>query len=315
MHLPAAERRRALSAGETARLTQALKDEVVAAIPLVGGLDTASYRLDMRGEDARMVLHRYQGWEPERAMARVKHERALLGAIGPLYRWAPRVVLSDPAGEMLGEPASVLTYIPGAPAPPPQDGDRSARDRWIGDFVRPLVELHRIPLDILPTDLRADDPDGGLASLEREAHGDDLSRSLLKELHRRLPLLPSRRVLLHHDYWFGNTIWSDGSLTGVIDWISARIGDPQKDLALARSDVAVTLDPRAADEVSDRYRHLGGETGSFVYWDLLFGLMAYRWVEDWHRGWVELGAAISLETARERAIAFAENALRAAVTS
>jgi hypothetical protein len=115
-------------------------------------------------------------------------------------------------------------------------------------------------------------------------------------------------VLLHHDYWYGNTIWSGGSLD--IDWISARTGDAQKDVALARSDVAVTLDLGAADELTDHYRRLGGESGSVVYWDLLFGLMAHRWVEDWHAGWAELGLAISLDTARARIAAFAKNALR-----
>ena len=292
-----------------------LGDEIVEleAIPLVGGIDTATYRLDVRdsgGTTNRLVLHQYRGWESGRAGERVSREEHLLEAIGPVFPWAPRTFLSDSRGELLGDPASLLTYLPGDPTPPPQVAAGPARARWIEEFARPLVALHRIALDRLPSDCRIDEPDGGLEGIAREARDDELSRALLSALRRTGPPRSASRSLLHHDYWYGNTLWSDGGLTGVIDWTSARIGDPQKDVALARCDLAVTLDLEASNEFVDQYRSLGGGTGPHVYWDLLWALMGYRWIEEWLAGYAELGLPhLPLAEGRARIVAFAESAL------
>ena len=99
----------------------------------------------------------------------------------------------------------------------------------------------------------------------------------------------------------------------MIDWTSARIGDPQKDVALARCDLALTLDLRASNDFVDRYRSLGGATGTFIYWDLLWALMGYRWIDEWLAGYAELGLPDPpLSEGRARIVAFAESALRAA---
>jgi aminoglycoside phosphotransferase (APT) family kinase protein len=88
-------------------------------------------------------------------------------------------------------------------------------------------------------------------NVARQTGSDALSRRLLGALDQSLPAESGATpVLLHHDYWYGNTIWQDGRLTGVVDWSSARLGDPRQDLALARTDLAVTLDLDAADELS-----------------------------------------------------------------
>jgi aminoglycoside phosphotransferase (APT) family kinase protein len=213
----------------------------------------------------------------------------------------------------LGDPATVLTYLSGAPTPPPQVASGRARESRIEEFARPLVALHRIELDRLPSDCRLDEADGGVEGIAREVHDDELSKALLAALRRTAPPRDASRSLLHHDYWYGNTLWSDGALTGVIDWTSARIGDPQKDVALARCDLALTLDPRASNDFVDRYRSLGGATGTFIYWDLLWALMGYRWIDEWLAGYAELGLPdLPLSEGRVRIVAFAESALRAA---
>jgi len=318
VRLSAADRRRPLTAAEIARLARALGEDVVdlEAVPLVGGLDSATYRLDVRlsgGPTKCLVLHQYRGWESARATDRLNRERRLLEAIGPVFRWAPRTLFSDPSGELLGDPATVLTYLPGSPTPPPQVASGRARESWIEEFARPLVELHRIELDRLPSGCRLDEADGGVERIAREVHDDELSQALLAALRRAALPRDASRSLLHHDYWYGNTLWSDGALTGVIDWTSARIGDPQKDVALARCDLALTLDLRASNDFVDRYRSLGGATGTFIYWDLLWALMGYRWIDEWLAGYAELGLPDPpLSEGRARIVAFAESALRAA---
>jgi aminoglycoside phosphotransferase (APT) family kinase protein len=316
VHPSLEDRRRAFTPDELARLRAALDDDVVAleASPLVGGIDTATYRLDARRRDGtvvRMTLHCYRAWERERAADRIARERALLDALAGQLHFIPGTIFVDPAGELVGDPLSVLTFLRGSPEPPPR-GDQRARGRWIEDFARPLVAIHAIGADRLPAGFRRNDPlVPYVAGLAREARDDGVSRALLAAIRRTIPEEPVAPVLLHHDYWYGNTLWENGRLTGVIDWTSARLGDAATDVALARCDLAVTLDLRAADELVDRYRALGGSIRGLLFWDLCWALVTHRWIEEWLVGYHDLGLSdLTLAAARDRIAAFAERALR-----
>jgi aminoglycoside phosphotransferase (APT) family kinase protein len=41
-------------------------------------------------------------------------------------------------------------------------------------------------------------------------------------------------VLTHYDFWSGNTLWRDGTLTGVVDWSGAVLGPRGFDLSWCR---------------------------------------------------------------------------------
>jgi aminoglycoside phosphotransferase (APT) family kinase protein len=237
----------------------------------------------------------------------------LLDVISSHFVFAPRPLLVDPDGSLLGDPVIVLSWFEGSPAPPPRTGHPSLRSRWIADFVAPLVAIHTIGPDELPAGFRrAESPAAELMNVAREAGTDALSRRLLGALHRSLPAeSDAAPVLLHHDYWYGNTIWQDGRLTGVVDWSSARLGDPRNDLALARTDLAVTLDLNAPDELVTCYERIRGPVSGLLFWDLLWALVAHRHMDDWLIGYHELGLPeLSSEEAKSKIADFAERALR-----
>ena len=54
-----------------------------------------------------------------------------------------------------------------------------------------------------------------------------------------------KNVLLHGDFWPGNSLWQEGQLTAVIDWEDAQVGDPLIDLAQSRSEIAWIFGPEA----------------------------------------------------------------------
>jgi len=86
-------------------------------------------------------------------------------------------------------------------------------------------------------------------------------------------------------------------------------------VALARCDLAITLDLRASNELVDRYHSLGGERGAFTYWDLHWALTGYRWIDEWLEGYAELGLSnLSREAGRARIVEFAESALRSSAS-
>jgi len=311
-----AERRRELRVSELERLRAGIGGRLVSvqATPLLGGIDTATYRLAAVGPDSKvteLVLRCYRDSERERAVERARRDEALLRAISIRFPFVPRPVLGDPDGKLLGEPLIVLTWIPGSPSRPPRS--MTARSHWIDEFARPLATIHAVGASDLPTGIRRDEPASAvLRGVERRAKDDPISRPILAALHRLLPgMTLGPPSLLHHDYWWGNTVWAKGRLTGVVDWSSARIGDPRKDLALARADLAVSFDLAATVELAARYEQIRGPVGDLRFWDLVWAVVARQSIDQWLTGYEELGlSSVSRDDAQARIAAFAEQALR-----
>lgn len=50
-------------------------------------------------------------------------------------------------------------------------------------------------------------------------------------MHERLVQRQSRRTLVHLDYYPANLVFDGGTVSGILDWTNARMGDPRADLA------------------------------------------------------------------------------------
>ena len=116
-------------------------------------------------------------------------------------------------------------------------------------------------------------------------------------------------VLIHSDFWFGNTIWQEGRLTGIIDWDGARIADPARDVASARNDLALLSGARVADVFLARYVSERGPLRDLAFWDLVSSLPPIRWLPHWVEGYTELGLDLSLPAARARLESWIADAL------
>jgi aminoglycoside phosphotransferase (APT) family kinase protein len=146
--------------------------------------------------------------------------------------------------------------------------------------------------------------------------------SALAGIHRAegdFSFLPDRRladvsprpsVLLHGDYWQGNTLWRDGRLVAVIDWEDAAFGDPLADLANARLELLWWLGCKAMDDFTERYASLRGafEPAALARWDLWVDVRVSRHIANWGLDDATLNA---MNTARE---AFAAAARRRIAT-
>jgi aminoglycoside phosphotransferase (APT) family kinase protein len=307
----AARRRRPFSSDELERLRRAIDPGAsgVSGRPLVGGVDTATYALRLvHGEEARDVVVRiYRDWHGDAAEA-TRRMHAVLSAVAAVSPRAPRPILADAAGEIVGEPLIVMTFLPGAPQPP-----LGHDEIWAEELASAMVEVHATPLERLPGDF----PRQGTAA-ERLAHilerGAEVRDELWDVIASALtPIAASVQTnpptLIHGDFWFGNTIWEQGRLTGIIDWDDARIADPAQDVAGARNDLALLSGARAADAFLARYEATRGPLRELAFWDLLASLAPARWLAHWVEGYTELGLELSLAEARSRLEAWVERAL------
>ena len=307
----AERRRRPLSSEQLARLRDALDGEAteVSARPLLGGVDTATYalRLVRDGREREVVVRVYQEWETDPVVA-ARSEYATLTAVSAVIDAAPRPILADPTGDLIGSSLIVMSLLPGAPLPPTEDGAA-----WATQLARSLAAIHATPLDRLPHDF----PREGTAAERLQRFLDrgadvrdplwDTVASTLTPIATRVRTNPP--TLMHGDFWFGNTLWEHGRLTGIVDWDGARIGDPAHDVAIARNDLALLAGARGAQIFLEEYEGIRGHLDELAFWDLYSSLAPIRWLPHWVEGYTELGLDLSLSEARARLEAWIANAL------
>jgi aminoglycoside phosphotransferase (APT) family kinase protein len=65
-------------------------------------------------------------------------------------------------------------------------------------------------------------------------------------------------AFVHRDFHPGNVLWSDGKLSGVVDWANACRGPAGCDIAHCRANLRNLADPETADRFVDIYASLTG---------------------------------------------------------
>jgi aminoglycoside phosphotransferase (APT) family kinase protein len=88
-----------------------------------------------------------------------------------------------------------------------------------------------------------------------------------------IPVPHDATAFVHGDLWQGNTMWYEGSCTGMIDWNCAGAGSPGIDLGSLRFDAALYFGLPAADVILDGWRQAAGQPGEHTaYWDVVAAL-------------------------------------------
>lgn len=92
-------------------------------------------------------------------------------------------------------------------------------------------------------------------------------------------------TLVHGDLWPGNVLWSEGRITGLVDWEDARLGDPLDDVGITRLDVWWQYGEEAMDAFTERYFSLVPWTDDALpVWDLVAALRPCGQIQDWALG-------------------------------
>ncbi len=206
----------------------------------------------------------------ESSVALLATEAAALKAIAVSEIPGPRLL-----GVAMGGPATpgvfalVMTRVPGTSRSTTEPS--TARLRALGEAVA-LVHAAPIPTSRhLPVRQRPVEPVDFDAARRCEP-----TRALLCEAEdvlRRSPMPDHRPVFVHGDFWYGNTMWDDDRLTGIIDWECAGIGHPGIDLGMQRCDAALVVGLSGADAVLAGYESaIGRPAADVAYWDVAAAL-------------------------------------------
>jgi hypothetical protein len=256
-----------------------------------------SSELDLlESKDGLFVLKRYVlPDEIERHPNRVTDElTALEAASAVLGDLVPQPIAFDVTGALAGQPVILMTHLNGTPI-------IHGLDPVL--LVEPLIRPHRAAVDV---------------RLPRFHHWFDRKRtrvpdwSASRDAWTRLEELVSAtepfssEVFLHRDYHPGNLLWTEGRISGVVDWAVACRGPAAADVAHTRCNLMLTPGSEAAHRFLTEYKKADPSYQHDPWWD---AAELFTW-DDEVSGVVAFnafGAGLDLDLLRTRADRFAES--------
>jgi aminoglycoside phosphotransferase (APT) family kinase protein len=260
------------------------QSKLLRAWPLTGGVSAQVTALEIERADGRaqtMIVRQHGSVDLKRNPQIAADEFKLLQILQSAGLATPTPYYLDQSGEIFPTPYLVIEYIAGTPAVAPAD---------VPDLVLQLA-THLASIHAL------DCSNSELSFLPRleEVYAKTLQEpppaldEVFGEARIRATLtaawpLPQRNpsVLLHGDFWPGNTLWRDGQLVAVIDWEDAKVGDPLADVANSRLELLWAFGIKAMQRFTDHYRSIASiDWTNLPYWDLCAALRHAPNIAQW----------------------------------
>jgi aminoglycoside phosphotransferase (APT) family kinase protein len=276
---------------------------------LRGGVSCSvqAVRLESRdGPRSDIVVRRYTSeYHTDKGVA--AREFRVLQVLTSLAYPCPRPLLLEEDEAVFGAPTIIMTRLPGRGTLAPPD-----LNSYLDQLAHSLVQLHRLPtrkFDFLPREREFVQ-----RTVDRGPQtADPLEQEIWTALREHYPAVAraDRQVVLHGDFWPGNTVWHRDQLSGVVDWEGVRLGDPGKDVAICRLDVANIFGAEAARVFTELYERERGEAvAGLAFWDLRQASSAMRYMSHWAAGYQDLGRPeLTTEETTRKTAQFARAAL------
>jgi len=253
---------------------------LVSSRDLPGGVSaqvTAVDAVSSSGLALSLVIRQYGERDCQLDPQIAAHEYHLLSLLHTAGLRVPRPLLADESGAVLPGPYLVIEYVDGdAMIDPAQAALPQAA--VVSQLARELASIHDAALPLGDLSYLADMAGNAESKIRDRPAVPDESLSEPSVRGALEPIWPppvvNERVLLHGDYWPGNTLWRDGALVAVIDWENAATGDPVADLGNARMEMCIGYGAAAATEFARQYHALrpGVDLSTLPHWDLYAAL-------------------------------------------
>lgn len=133
---------------------------------------------------------------------------------------------------------------------------------YVDNLAGILTQLHAIPAtEVADTGIPIRTPEevreSWMADIDRVAGEFAVRAELLRRWRAWVEedtYWPEHTVLTHGEIYPGHALVEDGRITGIIDWTTARVGDPAADLMMQQ----LIGTPDSVERLLDRYVHGGG---------------------------------------------------------
>ena len=239
--------------------------------------------VDYNGKQQDFVLRRFTNaeWlldEPDLAL----HEAEVLKKAADANIPTPQIIAYDETGEHCDVPAVLMTMLPGTVNLQPTD-----MDDWLHKLAEALIPIHAAAADTFPWTYYTYN-DVAAMQVPEWSQQPDLWQKALQIISRPLPDVPQR--FIHRDYHPTNVLWQGGCVSGVVDWVNARRGPAQIDIAHCRANLFSLYGVAVADKFLNAYQTLAGTSFAYdPYWDLLTMAEFLPGPPSVYPPWVEFG--------------------------
>jgi aminoglycoside phosphotransferase (APT) family kinase protein len=247
-----------------------------------GGQSATTDVLVFDGGD-QIVLRRHGPWSKGFDDAIAIREAAVLAAVRSAGVPAPPVVWF---GRFGGRSAIVTELVDGEAVLDPASGAP-----WASRLAYTLAAIHAVNVDEALSRMLRDAPPSPVDIVLAPEPASHPDTQRLHALRKRL--LPNRgqpTMLVHGDYWPGNTLWRDGHIVAVLDWEAAFRGDPAADVAYCATEMHLLGLHDAAERFVGAYREkTGSDLDSLDYWLVTALLRGISHPESFVESWRGLG--------------------------
>lgn len=242
---------------------------------LVGGQHAETWRVETARPETTVVVRQFPAADP----AGVREQRVLrtLDGLGGL---APVLLGGDLEGRWSEFPTTLISWLDGHPNITPSDPHK-----WAVQLGHALSVVHAMPPEQLI----------GLPSVFDRSTGSQeaLNGPLAEKVRSRWTEITSApAVFTHSDYWSGNVVWREETLTGIVDWSGAVGGPRGYDVAWCRLDLVLLLDEQIADVFLSAYEEAAGRAvEEITLWDSWSVARSHDTVESWTPNYAPIGRA------------------------
>ena len=252
--------------------------------------------------DREYVLRRPPFGSKVKSAHDMGREVAVLSKLAPVYARAPRVIANEPTGDVLGAPFYLMERRRGVilrkDLPPELASDHARVRRVCEVLIDALVDLHAV--DYTAAGLGDFGKPAGYIARQVSGWTERYTASQTEDLPAITELAAwlaahqpadGAPALIHNDFKFDNVIFDPSleTITGVLDWEMATVGDPLMDLGTSLSYWAQASDPPAYHqlpfgptarpgmmsraEVAQRYLERSGRRTPDLVFYYAFGLL------------------------------------------
>lgn len=274
----------------------------VAALPGATSSLLHSVEVESNGQLRSLVLRRFTNevWvrqEPDIAARESASVQQATRAGLP----APHLVATDRDGSYCGVPATLVTMIHGEVVLQPTNWNE-----WITGLAHAAAQIHRVDAAGFRWKYRRYN--------DREALAVPLWSTRPEAWKKAIDVVqgpaPSyQECFVHRDYHPSNVLWSNGRVSGVVDWVNGCRGPAGIDVAWCRHNLANLHGVPMADDFLAAYIAAAGSDFEYdPYWDLMSVVELLPGPPSMHEGWRTSGVPyISGAVMRERVDLYVES--------
>ena len=269
---------------------------VISVAVLPGATSSLLHAVEVEGATGRrsLVLRRFvnEKWTRAEPDVAVREGMSLQHATRAGLP-APELVALDAHGEHCGVPATLVARLEGNVVLEPGD-----RKQWLRGLAETAARIHRV------------DAAGFRWKYRRYNDADPLAvppwSSQPEAWEKAIDVVqgpaPSyRECFVHRDYHPSNVLWSNGRVSGVVDWVNGCRGPAGIDVAWCRHNLANLHGVSIADDFLTAYVGAAGSEFQYdPYWDLMSAVELLPGPPSMYEGWRASGVpTISATVLRE----------------